>query len=184
MWNSPMMRIGILPSIAGRRARMACVITSLLAASVGAESAPQQIKADSVMQETRMDSGLHTYYPGHVVNVMVTETGALRATSQVKIVVRNAADQVVGRIERTLQRGSPVLFEMLVPKGTDRIQVRLSVVITTELGLSSAPVVVLEDLNPDALTAEPRVFCGPPAGRTGAQTLCPGWQVTDITTGS
>ena len=185
MWNSPMKSIGILPSIAGRRARMACVIACLVAASAGEGSIAQDITADSVMREIKMDSGLHTYYPGHVFHVLLTETGPLTATSQVKIVVRDQTDRVVARHEDTLQRAKHVSFEVPIAKGSARAALlRVTVVLTRAEGQISAPMVALEDLNPDALAVEPRVYCGPPAGRTGAQAICPGWQVTDITTGS
>jgi hypothetical protein len=182
MSNSPLKRIGTLPSIAGRNARVACVIACLLATSAGAGSVAQEITADIVMQEIKMDTGLHTIQPGHVFNVMFTETGAPRATSRVKIVVRDQADRVVARHEGTLQRANHVFLELPIAKGTGRALLRVTAVITGAAGQGSAPIGVVEDLNPDALTTEPIVYCAPPAGRTGAQTLCPGWQVTDVTT--
>jgi hypothetical protein len=140
--------------------------------------------AQTTIDTIVLRSGLHSYYAGHGARVTVTEVGRRVASSQVTIVLRDAADVVVARTSGVLQRAVPVTLDFRV-RGDERslTQLRAVVTIVTETGGGAEPVTVLEDLDPLSLSVEPKVLCGPPSGSEGRQTaaMCDGWVVTVVT---
>lgn len=144
-----------------------------------APASPQTTTSRTVLR-----SGLHTYYEGHVARVTVTEVGGRFASSDVTIVLRDAADAVVSRTSGVLRRSTPVTLDFpLTSQASIPVQLRAIVTIVTDSGGNAEPVTVLEDLDPRSLSAWPKVVCGPPTGREGPQTaaLCDGWVVTVAT---
>lgn len=134
----------------------------------------------------RLESGLLSFFTGagRTVLLTVTEVGSDTAESRVRLVYRDAADQVVARDEGRLGRGTPYTFELPLEMGDPRVQLRVSVTIARVRGSGSAPVVSVESVDAGSFAIEERVTCAPPASREGPVTpFCPEFVVTSFSAG-
>lgn len=161
------------------RAQLACIVLWLLAASPTGAQSP-------TLTGVQIETGLLSFFTGgqRVVRVTVTEVAMRAAESQVRIIYRDVSGRVVARDEGILRRTTPVTFALPLDMGEPLVQLRASITIVGPSGRRSAPVVVLEDIDPGSFAIEERVSCAPPASREGPVTpYCPEVVVTSITTG-
>jgi hypothetical protein len=160
-----------------RRTRLG-VLCALLGATVPTLGA--QERGDEMV--TVLKSGLHSVRAGDVLQVIMAEVGPTTSTSEVRIVVLDAADQRRGIATGVLMRGKPVRLRVRVPRDSMGWQLRTVVQI---LGLtnqeSSQPVATLEDIDADSLRIETKPPCAPlPSVGGGAEGNCDGWGVTRL----
>jgi hypothetical protein len=173
-----MWRLTVVRSIASRRGPIAGIVMWLAAASA--------IGAQPIATSIQMETGLMSFFTGagRLIEVRVTEVGAWTAESHVQIAVRNAADRIIFRGEGVLKRGQPVRLELPLNMDERRVRLRASIVIEGQLGSSSSPIVVLEDVDAGSFTIGERFTCSVPASREGpVSPFCPGGVVNTVTGG-
>jgi hypothetical protein len=141
-----------------------------LCVAMAAPAAAQVLTAASLLpgaDSFKLDTGLLTLFatPNRLLEVTVTEI-APGAKSRVRITFRDASDRALSTDEGVLERGQPVVHALPIDIVERRVKVRASILITPLTG-SGTPVVVVEDIDPLALTIEPRVMCAMslPSGR-------------------
>ena len=130
-----------------------------------------------------LKSGYVSFFSGRVVRTTVSEVGPPTASSRVRIVVRNEADQVVGRLEGMLTTKSPVRLDLALPKDAGLMQLRFVITIVGDVDLST-PMTTVEELDHDSHAVHQRLACGPSGRHEGAQTYCcEGLVATNTATG-
>ncbi|WP_291982076.1 hypothetical protein [Luteitalea sp.] len=165
-----------------RAGRLACLAAWLLtAASLGAQTG-----ATTALSGLRVETGLFTFFAGsqRSVKVTITEAGAPRVQSRVRIVLLDAAERVVASREGTLERGRPVAFEWPLLVSEPQTQLRA---VVTSIGLRdrpSAPIVVVEHIDANAFTIGINFSCAAARGQSSSvEPYCPGGIISTFTVG-
>jgi hypothetical protein len=129
----------------------------------------------------RLDLGLFTMFGGRVLAVTLTDVGAPDVVSFVRIRVLNGEERVIVSADRVLKPGQPARLEVPFARDLDWTLARVSIQITGTPGRLTAPVAVVEDIDPASKTLVVRGLCSAPGPRINPVTpLCPGWEITDI----
>jgi hypothetical protein len=152
-----------------------CALLVAMVASLGAETSADPNAAI-------LNSGLHVSKPNGLVMVTVMDAGSKTSSSEVRIELRDAADQRRAFVKGTLMKGRPVRLRFQVP-GSIVQQFSANVRITALTnGAGSQPIVTFEeiDVNTLALVTKPTCY---PFGGGGVQAHCDGWGVTRLTIG-
>jgi hypothetical protein len=154
---------------------IACALVAATVMSLAAQT--------SEPNATLAKSGLVSVAPGHVLVTTLVDTGAITASSDVRIEVRDATDQKRGYATGRLSRGKPVRLRVQVPADSGIQQFRVIVRITRLVnGRQSAPIISLEDIDANSLTILTRPSCVPPGSGENAQGNCDGgWRVNVLT---
>jgi hypothetical protein len=152
---------------------VSCVLLAATAFSLGAQTSSGPVSV------TVGRSALFTVPPLHFLVATIVETGSKTTASEVRIEFRDAADTRRGFAKGVLMRGRPIRLRFQVP-GSAMLPLRAIVLVENTDG--SAPVVSLEDLDVNNLTAEtkPPLPIPPPPSSDGAEANCGGWRVNRI----
>ena len=164
------------------RGHLAIIVMLLLAASsIGAQ--PTELTA---LTGIRVQMGLMNTFTGggRSIAVNVSEGGARNAESMVRIDFTDATGRVISTGEGRLTPTQPVTHELLLDTTLPRMLVGAKVTFVRERGLRSAPMVVVEDIDPVSSSITTRGLCSPPAWPQGAVIpMCDGGTVTDFVVG-
>jgi len=116
---------------------------------------------------TRLDMALMSFFGGNrSIRVTVSNIGARGSSARVRMIIYDAADNVLSSTnEVTLRHDQPVIHSLRLTQYTGLVPARVSIWIEGETE-GTAPHAVVEQVDTDSLVITPKGMCGPPAGRT------------------
>jgi len=179
MWNNRASKHGRTSSSThGRWRAVSALVVALLPAMGAAQGTTGPV--------TVLTSGLHSIYGGHALQLLATETGSPDSVTEVTIEFRDATDHQRAFKVATMTRARPAALRLPIPAGVGRDTLRAIVTFRALVhGESSAPIVVLEDLDPGAFQVVPKVVCAviEPLPGGPAEGDCDGWRVNRLAVG-